>query len=1702
MDPREVETLAQRLIANPHDEQALAVAHQRGSYDPRSYALLLERVAQGTTDPLFAAHWYSEAATVWSSVLGDQEQGVRALQQAALRDASNPNVYDRLAQVYRERGDAPALADLQERMVEASLPLLQEQPESKPAVVATLEELGKLFGEGPLANTERAIRAWVRLAEVEPTHAYAIYCAREMLKREQRFADAIPFFAKEHALVDDPQRKLALYRDEADCRRQAGDLRGATDALRSARSIESGDPALVYEFGLSVVQRIEAGAPVDSNERQEAAQALLGLAEEYPGEYGMNYALSALRATPGNDRAMQLADYYAEQLGRSRELTAAYSAYLQAAPAGFMADKARAQLTAFGEPLPSTPLTSGQEPSGEGPASPSLPHAPASQPVPAASPSIPLPLGAPQPSASVPQRSQPAAPEVSVPALLSQASEEAARGRKPQAFDKYREVLAIDAANPEALGWVQDFLHQRRKFAELRDVLLAAARVSTVLPETRKDQLRQVAGICESKLRDFDTAILALKQITQIDRGDIDAREQLCSLLERQKRWDDLAPLLEQQAMTESDVEAKIAIEKKVAALHEKQRGDHVAAAEAWVRIATLAHGDESAIHTAVRLFEQGQQLEAAANAIVENLTDVEDVDQKATLFDKLGELRAKLGDKGGAGDAYAEAAELLKKDEHYALAAQCYVDAERLGDAANVCEQRAQLFDGKRKAELLAQAAELLVRAGNAPAALPLLELAVDLDPENDAYAEEVERQYLQAANTGELVVFLLHRGEKLADKARRVAVRHRAAAYQRSVSDEEAARDTMLLVLQDGEDRDALVALLGWAEQREDNDECADLLKRLTAMSDGTDKLDFAMREADLLATRLGDADAAIERYEAILAGLDPRSRKALSAIAELELTRDNHKQAAGARERELALCDGAEKAPVAASLAKLYEGPLDDPTAAVRVLDIVHAADAEDFEAVARLLRLCERLEDWPRVVNLLGLLVEVEGDEEEASNLTRQIARTYHEKLGKGDEALAALEKLADEGDHACQQAYVELGLELGWKGIVATKLVAWNESVTGTSRVDALRQAFGLFADVGRDADARTVGLEVCRSGGFEPELASQLEVIAVRLRDLEALALVHELLVKPLTDHARAEEYVRQAESMVQAAADPVEAIQHGELGLAAIDPSEADPLLRRLLGLSDAPGHQIDLYERQVIRCKQPTDRIAALAKAAQVAAEKGEAERARDFFNAALTGGLTDDALESLEAAARAADQAAGGSGALLRMLAESFSVGGQGSRDGGRTRSALLRRAAAIAVTDLGDLDRAFGWLGESIVAHVDDAALDSLDALGASVGDMGRVEMALNRALEEVYDGPLVRRLLRKRATLRKDVLRDYKGAAADLKRLHDLAPADQELTQELSDMLTHLRDHRGMIELYEDQIMRGRDPQQRAEIARKVARIWEEYLGDAREAGDAWRRVLRMKPGDKEAQAGLERAKAGKLKVAPPMPATGQATSAMPLQSRPPTTPSARPPAMPSVRPPATPLSVRPGSGPPPPAAGMTPAEAAFGPPLARVATSTPPPAPEGPEAGYPPPGTPPEAADAFASEAGAAPPLVAPEEPEGHFPSATSPQQVVSASGEGVAPSPIGEAYAPPYPPPPMAPYAPPGYAPPEGAPYAPPGYAPPEGAPPMAPYAPPGYAPPEGAPPMAPPPAEAPPSDPDEEANLDLDDGVELLDDGDQDGG
>ena len=1474
MDPRDVEDLAQRLIVNPLDQEARDYAHQAGASDPQGYAALLERVGRETPDPAYASYWLSEAANVFAITLGDAHHAAEVLLLAVVKDPTQDLAADRLAQLYREKSDVKALAALLEKRAKMLAPIATQEPSFLPKLAAMHEELGTLWAEPPLADAARALANYRRAFEIDPQSVFAIYSARELLKQSQRWAEAVPLFAMEQAIATDPERKVALLRDEAEVRRQANDLAGVVNTLRTLlRGVSADDPALWQELGSAILDRVRAGEAVASEDREEGAAQFVRLAETYDGEHGFAYSTLALELLPGNDRAVQLASYYGDQIDRAGELASAWQSYLAANPEGVMAPDVQGRLEAAGLPAtpPASPAPRLREPSApenEPLRAPSSPQA--SEPAPSAHAEAHRSQS--EPSAL---RSHEPLDPVRLSQLLDAAQQYATKRLVKEALQTYTEVLQMDPVSPEALSWVDEHLRSKRKFAELRDVYQNAARVATIGPDVRKKFLSNVANICEQQLRDIDGAIQALKQASQIDSS---VRDNLRRLLEKGQRWDDLAVLIDQEVMDAPDSEVQITLLKKLAALHEQKRKDAVGAGEAWARLAALMPGDDGPINAAVKLFERGNRLDLAAEVIADNAGGIDNPGTHTTLLMRLGDLREKSNDKGGAGDAYAEAAELGAGAKAWEHAQKVWEAVERWEDAARAAGQRAALEgDPKHQAALLACEADFHSRAGDPASAILRLEEAADLDPTDDIFAAALEGRYQEAERLEDLAQFLLRRATKLSDSKRRVALRKRAADMLRDkLSDLDAARETMLLVLEDGDDAATLTFLADDSRARGDFQDEAALLHRLAAVTDDKPaRTQIVLREAAVLASDLNDADSAVAAYESVLESLDAGSTVALAAIADLEEGRENWTGAVAALERRLKLLSAPEeKLEIARRLADLYQNRIDDKPGAIRALEAVHAADPEDFDAISRLVELCEATEAWERTAALLAKLLEVEGDPSEISSLARRMAELMDQRLGRGQEALAVLEPQADEGDEECRNAYVEIGDRLNFKGIVAMKLRDWYALAPAAKQHEAFRGAFDRFAEMGRNADAAQVAVELIRSKGATPEIVQKLEELATKAKDLDSLGTAHDLMARDVSGVERAVEYVRQAEVLVAAGVDPVEASNHGEQGLASVPASEVGALLQRLAGILPASSNVVDLYERQVGRCKAPADRLAALARAAQVAADRGAHERVKSLFELALGGAIKEDTIELLEKAAAEGD-AQRGSKDLRSALAHAMASGSSGLRDGGRTRASMLRRAALVAFRELGDIEKAFEWMGEALITHVEPASLDALELLAEEVGDLRRAEIAIEKALEQVFDGPLVRQLVARRAELRRTKLGDLRGAADDLKRLHDLAPSDKTITDDLYGLLKQLRDFRGMVQLLEDQILRGKDPPQRAELARRAARLWEERLEDPREAADAWRRVLRMKPGDDEAQAGLERAKTNLLKkpesMLPPMP---------------------------------------------------------------------------------------------------------------------------------------------------------------------------------------------------------------------------------------
>jgi len=1514
----EIETLVRRLVENPHDQAAITQAHRSGQSDPRLYAGLLERVGKETPEPSLASHWYTEAANVWVTSLGDAHQAARALMSAIERDPTDAVPADRLAALYREKGDAKALMALLERRARALASVVRNDPALRAAVVAIHEELGRLWAEAPLGNPGKALDNYSKALEYDPKSEYAIYATRELLKASGRYGEAIPYFEMERALTPDSDRRLALYLDEAEVCKAAAEEELAAAALRQALELDPSNANLRQQFGTVVLELARGGRQLDVGLRQEAAELFISLAEEFL-EHALAYSLCALELVAGHDRAMQLALHYGTELGRLEEVATFAAAYVQTNRGGPFAEAARAVAGELlgGVSSPAGELSavleeaapaSGTDANGAPRSRPSRASRRAAAEKAAGRASGPprssaegraveergfedvnpfaaragapdalatdaeldeeeqalaaLSTGTPRPGDAAAMLGNATGP---VRELLQAAALLIQKNRRNEAAQKYKEALALEPAQPIAIEYLQTFLRRTRRFNELRSLLAAAAGVTGVTYQQRASWLREVASLSEGQLQDLEGALQAWRQLADLGAGD-ESASQLRRLLERAGRWHEVAELLRTQADQQSDLEARIALEKDLARLHQTKLEDPVAAGEAWARIAGLTPGDDVAIDTAVKLFESGERSDLAIQVVTDNIHSVEDPTAKVELLTRLGTLRLEAGDASAAAQAYSEAASTSSDLDLWELAETSYLQAQQLENAVAANTERVRLLGDQplRQAALLIKASEYLADSGDQARALQSLYRATELDPNNDEYAEAVEKQLSSSRRGSELPAFLLERAARIMDTAKRVALRKRAAKYQsHELGDFDAARRSYELVLQEADDAEALSLLADDAEGRGDAQAAVGYLRRLISLREEHRRVPLLLREAHLRHKGLKDLDGAVRSYEMILRELDPKNLDALSALADLELQRGKPDKAAEALERQLELATSADhKTDLGVRLADLYESDLNDVEGALRVLQIVHATDPNDFDAVQRICELSERSENWGLLARHLQSLIAIEGDEEEVSAMTRRLAAVLHERLERSDEALRYLEQIADRGDEGCRQQFVSLADDLKKPVLAAEKLVHWYAPETGSPRrAHALHGAFTRLVAAGDDDKLVAVAKELARTRSADVDIADPLERVALKTRDLDVLNLALELKVRELSGVLRAEEMVRQAEVLATCGLDPSMAIMHGERALGSVAADRVEPLLQRLADLADTAEHKIDVYERQTDRCKGTTERLFALSRAAQIASEQGDLKRARRFFDQALNDGVPDGGLEILEKAARASDAGRGNRDTTLRVvLADALAAGGQGPGVSATQRGVLLCRAALLAHRDLGAHEKAFAWLADALVTQVDAQVLQSLNELALDLGDHRQAEGVLTLALEEVFDVPSVRQLLSARATIRKTYLSNSAGCADDLKRLHELAPGDESILRQLEALYAELGDYRGLVQLYENQILRGRDPNARAELARRVALIWRDKLKDARETADAWRRVLRMKPGDSEAKEGVMLAK--------------------------------------------------------------------------------------------------------------------------------------------------------------------------------------------------------------------------------------------------
>jgi tetratricopeptide (TPR) repeat protein len=1396
MESSEMDSLADRLVRNPHDEQALAHAHAHGASDPVAYANLLQRVGERTPDPAIAGHWLSEAANVWSTSLSDPRRAATLLMHAIERDPTHPLAASRLADLYRGRGDNRALVGLLEHRARAYVSLLPQHPHYRDELARMHEELGELWAD-KLGNTKKALENFRRAIEVDSSSRLAIYRARELCKDLGQLAEALPLYEAELWLETDLTRKVILLRDESAVRCQLGDVVGALRALEQARDIDPDDDALKQEFSSLVLETLEGGSPVSESTRLRATTLLVELAETYPGDHGLAYAGGALALEPGNDRALQLFVHYADAGGVTENVAERSRAYLEVNPHGPLADTARFRAAGAAGPRQ-------------------------------------------------PQRSDPPTGQHAIQNALRQASDLARDGQKDEALAAYLSVLEFDPAHPEALVWAEDELRRRREYARLRDVITHAVRAMQG-PEAvlrRQERLRELSSLCELSLRDVDGAVSALKQLLSLDRRDVVARASLVRMLERADRFDDLANLYEQEALAETEIAKKIELESLVVALHRDKRKDPVAAADALERIARIA--PEQLAHSlgaieallGASLWDRALELATSAASLAQS------ADEAAQLADARAAAHEGRGDTQRAAEAHLAAHELVPSAARLDRAESAFIAIEAWGPAAQAAEALARV-DLAAAASHHYRAAEHWSRAGNLDEAIALLEPIVAGDERHEAAAKLLAVGYETRGRYRELVELLRCQarirsgdaGVKLLKKVAHIEEKHFS-------SDEALATWRQVLELHEG-DREALAWLADDAERRSDWALAAGFVaatRGAFATLDSDQAAILLLREGSLL-ERAGNIEGARDIIRKLIDASGP-TREWLGKLVEFGTKLNDDQDVASSLQHLLdnGFGDADTRLQLSATLERL--GDCAGALQSLGALDTLHEASLERAATLARNANDDESL----------ALLLERQLDgKAKDSRAVLELAATL-ERLGRAEAALALLAREGADGDEAIRDAYALLGDRLGWGGAVGNQIVEWwRDAPEGQDRFDHLSSAVERWLKMSRVSDALALGTHLLGSRFATLALASTLERVAVEAHDYDTLGVAHDWQLAHTESAARPAEYVRQAEVRFGLAGTE-EALAHGELGLANLPWAAAEPLIERLSKLEGVSFTA--LMERQLAR-SQPSEQLLVAVAWAMCSLAAGDEDGARRVIHGALPFGLSELALAQRQvelAFDHADDESREGTevrdGILKMLLARFTTVACEDAPE--HEASSALTFAASVAFSKLHDRGQAMALITRAVALDPSARAVEVLDEVAESRALAA--DIASHSA--ETATNPRARQRLLEFAYNRFLEVGQVDDASRVLEARYELAPQDAAIEQALALDLERRGEEPRLINLLERQLIRLREGEARSHLARRVATL-RSKTSDLQEAIEAWRRVNRYVPGDEEAAREIE-----------------------------------------------------------------------------------------------------------------------------------------------------------------------------------------------------------------------------------------------------
>ncbi|MDF3069857.1 MAG: protein kinase [Polyangiaceae bacterium] len=284
--------------------------------------------------------------------------------------------------------------------------------------------------------------------------------------------------------------------------------------------------------------------------------------------------------------------------------------------------------------------------------------------------------------------------------------------------------------------------------------------------------------------------------------------------------------------------------------------------------------------------------------------------------------------------------------------------------------------------------------------------------DPTVDTYAEAIERLAGTRYQSWEEVLGLCLEAAngELSTDAQHDMFQHLARWYAEKVARPDLALPWLQRVLEIEPSHERSLEMLAqiyrkaqqWAELSQV------LVKRADVAAPNVAR-DLRAEAAEIVASKLGNAQAALELLESVVAE-DPGHEQAVKAMVEQLRQQGDLKRALGVLSRRAATLSGEERHELLCEVAEGYEVEADDLEAGEKIYKQVAAEDPKSSDALRGLDRIYSRQSRYQELLPVLEREVELAVTARQKITLLERVAGVWDEEFLDHGKAAAALEQV--------------------------------------------------------------------------------------------------------------------------------------------------------------------------------------------------------------------------------------------------------------------------------------------------------------------------------------------------------------------------------------------------------------------------------------------------------------------------------------------------------------------------------------------------------------------------------------------------------------------------------------------------------------------------------------------------------------------